>query len=123
MQKRYAVTFSGYNSRRYSRPWIARITEWPVGGQPVLQWGAFVGNDDGGEVEIMAAPGDIIRYGQKDTRKLSGSMNEWAVAEADGTLRTVTPAEARTTGRRSRSWGPVVFRSARSVPSSESRTP
>lgn len=58
---RIAVTFGSYNARRYSRPWIARITSWPVGGTPELAFGSYVGNNGGGEVEIMARRGDIIR--------------------------------------------------------------
>ncbi len=91
---RYAESFSSYNARRYSRPWIARISAWPVGGKAEMQFGSYLGNDGGGEVEIMAMPGDIIRYGQKDGRG-NGGMSEWAIAQADGSLTVVDQAEAR----------------------------
>jgi hypothetical protein len=66
--QRYAVLFGGYNARRYSRPWIARVTAWPVGKQAELEFGSFIGDDDGGVVEISARPGDILRWGQRDNR-------------------------------------------------------
>ena len=91
---RYAESFNSYNARRYSKPWVARITTWPVGGKPEIQWGSYLGDDSGGEVEIMAFPGDIIRYGQKDGRGNGGS-SEWAIAQADGTLQVVDQAAAR----------------------------
>ncbi len=91
---RVAVTFGAYNARRYSRPWIAKVASWPIGSKPDLAWGGYLGDDSGGEVEIKALPGQIIRYGQKDMRGNHGT-NRWAVVEADGTLREVTEAEAR----------------------------
>jgi hypothetical protein len=91
---RITVHFGSYNERRYSRPWIARVTAWPVGGRPVLGWGRYLGDDSGGECEIMARPGDIIRYGQKDTRGGNGA-NDWAIAQADGTARNAAETEAR----------------------------
>ncbi len=94
-QVRITRTFSSYNFRRYSKPWMARVTAWPVGGKPELEFGRYLGNDDGGEVEIMARPGDIIRWGQRDGRG-NKTVNNWGVVEADGTLREITQAEART---------------------------
>lgn len=93
---RVSVQFSAYNARRYSRPWIARVSAWPVGGKATLEWGAYCGDDSGGEVEIMAKPGDIIRYGQKDTRGNNGSA-DWAIAQSDGSIQPVTEPEARKT--------------------------
>ena len=91
---RVAKKWGGYNQRRYSRPWIAAITAWPVGGRPELSWGGYAGDDSGGELEIMAAPGDIIRYGQRDGRGNGGS-NEWAIVRQDGAISDCTQAEAR----------------------------
>ena len=93
---RVSIHYAGYNERRYSRPWIARVTAWPVGGRAALDWGRYLGGDSGGEVEIMARPGDIIRHGQKDTRGSNGS-SEWAVVQADGSIHNLTEAEARQT--------------------------
>lgn len=92
---RVAVEFDGYNDRRYSRPWIARVTSWPVGGKPELTFGGYAGDERGGEAEIMAKPGDIVRYGQKDLRKSNGSMSKWAVVADNGNLTIISQAEAR----------------------------
>ena len=92
--QRYSVRYGSYNARRYSKPWIARVSSWSVGGKPEMQWGSYLGDDSGGEVEILAHPGDIIRDGQRDYRGNGGS-NDWSVAQEDGTLRAVTAAEAR----------------------------
>jgi hypothetical protein len=78
------INFSGYNFRRYSRPWIARVIAWPIGGRATLTWGTFLGNDAGGAAEIEAEPGDVIRYGQKDYRKAHNSSAEWALVLEDG---------------------------------------
>lgn len=86
--------FNGYNQRRYGRPWIAKITSWPVGGKPEVEWGRYLGDDDGGEVEIEANPGDIIRTGQKDHR--GGNTDAgWYVVMPDGSLGACDAAEAR----------------------------
>jgi len=82
-----------YNGRRYSRPWIAKVTSW-TGVKPTLKWGNFISNaEDGGIMVIDAEVGDIIRYGQKDNRG-NGTENSWAIVEPNGSLRRVTPAEA-----------------------------
>lgn len=92
--RRVSIHCGGYNSRRYSRPWIARVASWPVGGRAELEFGSYCGNDSGGELEIMAKPGDIIRSGQKDGRGHGGS-NDWAVVEADYDIRRIDQVEAR----------------------------
>lgn len=91
---RVVVSIGSYNQRRYGRPWIAKVTAWPVGDKPALAWGGYAGDDNGGELEIMAAPGDIIRWGQKDGRGNSGS-NEWGIVSADGKLVSCDQPEAR----------------------------
>lgn len=86
--------FDGYNARRYSRPWIAKIVSWTAGKQPELEFGAFYGNDrDGGTVEIAAKEGDIIRWGQRDNRG-NGTINKWGVYRA-GEVVEIEPSEAR----------------------------
>lgn len=91
---RVAERFGSYNQRRYGRPWIAKITSWPIGGKPEVQWGGYCGDDNGGEVEIEAVPGDIIRTGQKDHR---GGKTEatWNIVQADGSLLSTDAADAR----------------------------
>jgi hypothetical protein len=92
---RVAREFGCYNDRRYGRPWIGRIASWPVGGKPEIEWGSYLGDAMGGEAEVMAHVGDIIRWGQRDGRNPRKTDNEWAVVEADGTLRDIDAAEAR----------------------------
>ena len=61
---RVTRTFAAYNSRRYGRPWIAKVTAWPIGKPPVLEFGCTVGLT----AEVDAEPGAIVRWGQKDLR-------------------------------------------------------
>lgn len=91
---RIAINFDSYNKRRYSAPWIGRIVEWEVGQNPKIVWGKFIGDDDGGEVEIEANPGDIIRAGQKDYRGNNTTADWYEVGEL-GLLNEITAKEAR----------------------------
>jgi len=91
---RYAIRWGDYNKRRYSRPWIAKITAWPVGGKPTLDFGEYCGDTSGGETEIMAREGDIIRSGQRDYRGNS-TINDWYLAKADGELELIDAAQGR----------------------------
>lgn len=91
---RVSTSWGSYNERRYSRPWIGKITSWPIGGKAEIEWGSYLGDDHGGECEIMAVAGDIVRSGQKDGRGNCGS-NEWFVVQADGELLVVNQADAR----------------------------
>jgi hypothetical protein len=88
------VQFMNYNPRRYSKPWIARVTGWPVGGRPVLEWGGYLGNHHGGEVEIEVEAGDIVRWGQKDGRSGTGTRANWGIAQPDGMIEPCTEAQA-----------------------------
>ena len=94
IKRRISIECGAYNGRRYSRPWIARVTAWAVGSFPVVEWGAYVGNENGGEVEIMAAPGCIIRDGQRDGRG-NNTVSEWSVVMDDYALRKINQVEAR----------------------------
>ena len=91
---RVNLCVGAYNARRYGRPWIAKVSSWPVGGRPEIEWGRYCGDDSGGELEILARPGDIVRSGQKDNRG-NGGDNSWNVVLADGTLNEIDQAEAR----------------------------
>jgi len=97
VEVRVTKHFGGYNPRRYSRPWICRVVRWDVGKRPEVEWGRFLGNIGGsGEVEIMARPGDIIRWGQRDNRAaVWKSEREWGIVEADGTVTDCTESQAR----------------------------
>jgi len=92
---RVSMEWHGYNDRRYSKPWIALVTAWPVGGNPELTFGGYTGDDSGGELEISAHPGDVLKFGQKDYRNPRHTRSDFGVVEADLTVREITPAEAR----------------------------
>ena len=87
-----SIRYSGYNQRRYSRPWIARVSSWPVAGKAELEWGRYEGDDDGGEVVIQAAEGDIIRHGQRDNRG-GNTSKDWYIVTASGELASTTESE------------------------------
>lgn len=91
---RVSVSFGSYNFRRYSKPWIGKITSWPVGGKAEIAWGSYLGDDNGGECEIDAQVGDIIRTGQRDNRG-NGGTNDWYVVESNGSLTSIDQAAAR----------------------------
>ena len=87
--------FSSYNQRRYGNPWICKITDWETGKQPSVVWGAFYGSgNSGGEVEIDAESGDVVRTGQRDHRGNNTSA-DWFIVDETGKLISVSAAEAR----------------------------
>jgi hypothetical protein len=90
-----SISYGAYNRRRYSRPWIAAIKDWPVGKSPVLDFGYFNGDDSGGFAEIEAQAGDVIKAGQKDYRQPKSTDNDFYLVGADGATTRITPAEAR----------------------------
>ena len=84
---RVTIEWDSYNFRRYSKPWIARVVDWNGSEKPELEWGQWLGTaDDGGVIEVYASVGDIIRWGQKDYRKMYRSDNEFGVVREDGTI-------------------------------------
>ena len=89
------VNYDGYNSRRFSRPWISKVVSWPEGGKPVVGWGSYVGDDNGGYVAISAVDGDIIRHGQKDNRQPKNNTYDWFVAREGGCLEQIQVQGAR----------------------------
>jgi len=94
---RVSTSHGSYNQRRYGKPWIAKITAWPIGGRPELQFGACLSNHwdgDAGECEIDAHVDDIIRAGQKDNRG-NNTSNDWYIVEANGDLSCTNPQDAR----------------------------
>jgi len=87
--------FKAYNEKRCSKPWIAAVTSWPVGSSPVLRFGEYLGTNAGGPAEILARPGDVVRWGQKDNRNENHTVANWGVVEADGSIRKCSKEEAR----------------------------
>jgi hypothetical protein len=88
-----SVRFESYNNKRYGRPWIAKVISWPVGSRATLDWGTFLGDSNGGEAEVIARPGDVVRYGQKDNKGYNSSAF-WCIVQADGSLTVCTEPEA-----------------------------
>jgi hypothetical protein len=90
-----SINHGAYNQRRYSRPWIAKIKDWPVGKSPVLDFGYYNGDDNGGFTEIVAEPGDVIKAGQKDYRNYKYTENDFYLVNLDGSVTKITAAEAK----------------------------
>jgi hypothetical protein len=90
---RIAKKVQPYNGRLYGRPYIAKVVKWPVGCRAELQWGTFLGEPEtGGELEIEAKPGDVLRYGQKTKRSSGDPSAQWVLVTSLGAL-TVIPSE------------------------------
>lgn len=91
-QPKLAVTFSvgDYNQRRFSRPWIALISGWDVGGYPALKFGSA----SSCQAEVAAAPGALVKYGQKDNRGHAGT-NEFGIVSKTGEIQRITEGEAK----------------------------
>jgi hypothetical protein len=80
-----------YNPRRYGKPWIALVRDWPIGKNPVLEFGGHV---DAYTAEIDAPAGALVKIGQKDHRG-RGTDNDFAIVRPDGTLDRLTAKDAR----------------------------
>jgi len=90
---RIAKKVQPYNGRLYGRPYIAKVVKWPVGCRAELQWGTFLGEPEtGGELEIEAKPGDVLRYGQKNKHSNGDPSARWVLVTSLGAL-TVIPTE------------------------------
>jgi len=73
------IATQSYNQRRFSKPWIARVT-FDASGKAEFQWGEWVGdhrNGSDGLLIIEAGEGDIIARGQKDFRQPRNSAPDY----------------------------------------------
>jgi hypothetical protein len=91
---RISLTFGPYSHQDYGKPWIAVVTAWPVDSGPAIRWGNYVGDNTGGEVEIEASAGDIVRWGQKHLQ-VKGLGSHWGVVKDDGSISECTGPAAR----------------------------
>ncbi|SAI73107.1 Uncharacterised protein [Bordetella ansorpii] len=91
---RVIVAFERFNPRRYGQPWIARVIRWPLGKRCELSFGIFLGSASGGDGEILARPGDIIRWGQRDHRGRH-TWARWGIAQQDGSVQLCAERDAR----------------------------
>ncbi|MCP1312992.1 MULTISPECIES: hypothetical protein [unclassified Halomonas] len=92
---RVVVASDSYNERRHGVPWIARVTAWRVGKRPEQEFGGYVGSAAGGEAEVQARPGDIVRWGQKDYRNPRRSTAHYGIVMDDGSVELLSVTEAR----------------------------
>lgn len=90
---RIEIVFGPYNSRRFGRPWGAKVEF--EGTKMVYDFkaGHYLGDDRGGNVYIECNPGDLIAYGQRDGRG-NGTMNVLAIVNNDGSLQEVDKTAA-----------------------------
>jgi len=88
------ISWSKYNQRRYSKPWICKITYWTPSKQE-RDWGSFIGDEDNGGLLVLSDcdEGDIVCFGQKDNRGTS-TRSEYAIVDAEGNLTTTTKVKA-----------------------------
>lgn len=71
------IRTSEYNTRRYSKPWIAKVT-FDSSNKSVFDWGAWIGDPgEAGLLIIDAEEGDIVARGQKDFRKPKNSTPDY----------------------------------------------
>lgn len=91
---RVIVAFDRFNARRYGQPWIARVVRWPPGKRCDLTFGIFLGSASGGDGEVLARAGDIIRWGQRDHRGRH-TWARWGIAQDDGSVQPCAERDAR----------------------------
>lgn len=75
MTTQITINTGSYNQRRYSKPWIARVT-FDAAGKAEFAWGEWIGDHrtgSEGTLVIEASEGDIIARGQKDFRQPKNS--------------------------------------------------
>ncbi len=91
---RVTHVFEAYNKRRYGKPWIHKIVEWPIGKKPsIVEWGTYLGTEAGGIVEIEAESGDVVRLGQKDHHGPDSTAGYYIVR--NNRLKSVSAPEAK----------------------------
>jgi len=90
----YERETGSYNERRYSAPWIAKVS-FPSGAKPDYTFGDSTGKwGKDGLLRIDCTPGEVIAWGQKDLRRPANSDHTMLVMEPDGTMRTIDKTEA-----------------------------
>jgi len=90
-----SINCGAYAWRKYRRPWIAKVTAWPHGQKPTQSWGLYNGDESGGELEIAAEVGDIIRWGQAHCSYRWKNIRYWAIVRENSELEKVTASVAR----------------------------
>lgn len=85
-----------YDPDEYLQPWIGRVVQWDdLDSLPLLVFGGYTRTHparrgSGGVLEIAAAPGSLIRWGQSSRHPGIAPWFNWAKAKADGTLQPLS---------------------------------
>ena len=90
-----SINFGAYLWRKFRKPWIAKVTAWPHGHKPTQVWGLFTGDESGGELEITAEVGDIIRWGQAHCSHRWKNICYWGIIQESGKIEKVSASMAR----------------------------
>lgn len=90
---RITIATSGYNDRRYGRPWIASVTF--DGSKPVFEFGGFCGDSSEGELTLDLEVGKVFARGQKDNRNPRSSAPDFFILRGDNEFEAVSKVEAR----------------------------
>ena len=85
-----SINWGAYNSRRYSIPWVAHITNFL--GSPTLAFikYAYNGSNSGGELVFEAEIGEVIKYGQKDYRNANGTIIRFGLVQENGSIEIIS---------------------------------
>jgi hypothetical protein len=86
--------FASYNSRRYTKPWGAKITFDKMKPEYDFSCARYFGDDNGGEVIVDCEPGDIVAVGQKDGRNPRNSERRWYIVSEGGDAKDTDQSEA-----------------------------
>lgn len=109
------IDWEAYDSSKWKKPWVGKILEWRTDCLPSLEWGMYIGNDNGGILEVDCEEGDILRYGQKSVDEEEKNYY-WAMADGLG---GITPLPNG--GAAWRKWKNISYGSKRlEVPSEDS---
>lgn len=93
---RITFPFEKYNNRKFSKPWIAKVTQWETGSNPSYLFGKFLGvHGQAGICEISARIGDVICWGQKNYNSFRRSVRKIGVVTADYSIKELTDSEAK----------------------------
>lgn len=109
------IPIPAYDPQRLGRPWIGKVVMWVEAAGPSLQRGHWFGDDGGGELEIDASDGDLIKWGQRDLRSGTPACH-WARVQGEHLIElTETDARKRwvetqfgNTAEGSQQWEPRV---------------
>jgi hypothetical protein len=84
---------ASYNSRRYGKPWIAKVIF--EDNKPIFKFGDWIGaGGEEGILKIKCEEGDIIARGQKDEYKPRNSAATYFIFKDGQLSEEITKAQA-----------------------------